>query len=69
MTMLSGRRQRQNEDPTPSERDGSLPLRWALIIAVSVGGGLAVGCAVSLVPGVTVGIALAGLLHRVLAKA
>lgn len=44
-----------------------LPLRWAFIIAVSTAVGLGIGIIGGLVPGITIGMALAGLLHEVLA--
>ncbi|SBV27021.1 hypothetical protein GA0070620_2521 [Micromonospora krabiensis] len=44
-----------------------LPLRWAIIIAVSTAVGLGIGIIGGLVPGVTVGMALASLLHEVVA--
>jgi hypothetical protein len=39
-----------------------------VIIFSSFGAGLAVATTVALVPGITVGIALAGLLHKVLPR-
>lgn len=53
-----------NRQPTGK---GRLPLRWAFIIAVSTAAGLGIGIIGGLVPGITIGIALAGLLHEALA--
>ncbi|WP_203838695.1 hypothetical protein [Winogradskya humida] len=51
-----------------TEPDAGLPLRWALLVVVALGGGLAVGMAAGLVPGVMVGLGAAGLLHSILPK-
>jgi hypothetical protein len=47
---------------------GALPLRWALILIAALGGGLAVGLTVGPAQGVTIGLAVAGLLHKILPK-
>lgn len=53
---------------TDPRRDGSLPIRWAVIIIASLGSALAVVNVVDLVSGITVGVALAGLLHKILPR-
>ena len=68
MASVVRRQRRQQQPPASPERDGALPLRWGLIIVVALGTGLAVGSIVSLVPGITVGIAVGAFLHKVLAK-
>jgi hypothetical protein len=68
MSSVVRRGQRQQEGPASPQSDGSLPLRWGLIMMAAVSSGLAVGFTVDLVPGITVGLAMAGLLHKVLAR-
>lgn len=68
MARVMRRQQRQQEPPADPQRDGSLPLRWAFIIMASLGAALAVVAIASVVPGVTIGLGVAGLLHKVLPK-
>ena len=53
-------RQRRLSDP------GRLPLRWAVILGLSLGVGLLVGAAESLAAGVVAGIVALGALHKIL---
>lgn len=52
--------------PRQSHEPPRMPLRWIVILAVAVEAGLVVGYISALVPGVVVGVALAGLLHQVI---
>jgi hypothetical protein len=68
MSRLEPALRRQNKGPATPERDGALPIRWAVIIIAALGGGFAIGFLVGPVEGITVGLAIAGLLHRVLPR-
>jgi hypothetical protein len=50
--------------PPRRPADRRLPLRWAVILSTSTGAGLLAGQAAGAVAGVTVALAVAGLLHR-----
>lgn len=60
--------QNTQRNPDGGDHGGALPLRWALIFIAALGGGFAVGLTVGPVQGVTVGLAIAGLLHKILPR-
>jgi len=64
--MQSVRRSNPRLKTASTDTPPRLPLRWALIIMAALGAGFAVTALAGLAAGVSVGIALAGLLHTVL---
>jgi hypothetical protein len=68
MSRVVRNQRRQQEGLENSERDGSLPLRWALILIAAIGAGFAVGALFGPVEGITVGLAVVGVLHKILPR-
>jgi hypothetical protein len=64
-----GRIARNTSAPDSGPTSSALPLRWALIFTVATAVGLTLGYTVDLIAGVTVGLGITGLLHKILAPA
>jgi hypothetical protein len=58
--------QQDNDPPRSASNGRCLPLRWFVIIVIATAVGLAVGHLTGLAPGVSLGLAVAGLLHKIL---